>query len=66
MKPMSQKLAQRLTFKHLRLIAAIAEHRQLSLAAQVLALTQPAASRTLGEIEQPLRRARSSSATRAA
>ena len=48
---MSEKLAQRLTVKHLRLIAAIAEHRQLSLAAQVLALTQPAASRTLGEIE---------------
>jgi DNA-binding transcriptional LysR family regulator len=48
---MPEKLAQRLTVKHLRLIAAIAEHRQLSLAAQVLALTQPAASRTLGEIE---------------
>ncbi len=49
---MPHKLAQRLTVKHLRLIAAIAEHRQLSLAAQALALTQPAASRTLGEIEQ--------------
>lgn len=48
---MSQKLAQRLTIKHLRLIAAIAEQGQLSLAAQALSLTQPAASRTLGEIE---------------
>jgi DNA-binding transcriptional LysR family regulator len=45
-------LEQRLTIKHLRLIAAIAEHRQLSLAAQTLRLTQPAASRSLGEIEQ--------------
>ena len=45
-------LAQRITLKHLRLIAAIAEHRQLSLAAQALSLTQPAASRSLGEIEQ--------------
>jgi DNA-binding transcriptional LysR family regulator len=45
-------LAQRITLRHLRLIAAIAEHRQLSLAAQALSLTQPAASRSLGEIEQ--------------
>jgi DNA-binding transcriptional LysR family regulator len=49
---MSTQLAQRLTLKHLRLIAAIAEHQQLSLAAQALALTQPAASRSLGEIER--------------
>jgi DNA-binding transcriptional LysR family regulator len=49
---MSGPLAQRLTLKHLRLIAAIAEHQQLSLAAQALALTQPAASRSLGEIER--------------
>ena len=48
---MPSKLVQRLTVKHLRLIAAIAEHGQLSLAAQTLSLTQPAASRTLGEIE---------------
>ncbi len=46
------RLAARLTLKQLRLIAAVAEHRQLSLAAQALALTQPAASRSLGEIEQ--------------
>ena len=38
-------------FKHLRLIAAIAEHRQLSIAAAALAMTQPAASRTLAEAE---------------
>ena len=49
---MSNSLAQRLTLKHLRLIAAIAEHQQLSLAAQALALTQPSASRSLGEIER--------------
>lgn len=45
-------LAQRLTLKQLRLIATIAEHQQLSLAAQGLALTQPAASRALAEIER--------------
>ena len=48
---MPLKLAQRLTVKHLRLIVAIADRGQLSLAAQALRLTQPAASRTLGEIE---------------
>jgi DNA-binding transcriptional LysR family regulator len=45
-------LAQRLTLKHLRLVASIAEHRQLSLAAQALSLTQPAASRSLAEVER--------------
>lgn len=49
---MPNVLAQRLTIRHLRLVAAILEHRQLSVAAQALALTQPAASRTLGEIER--------------
>ena len=48
---MGQSLASRLTLKHLRLIAAVAEHRQLSLAAHALSLTQPAASRLLAEIE---------------
>ncbi len=48
---MAQSLATRLTLKHLRLIAAVAEHRQLSLAAHALSVTQPAASRTLAEIE---------------
>ena len=46
-----QSLASRLTLKHLRLIAAVAEHRQLSLAAHAMTLTQPAASRLLAEIE---------------
>ncbi|MDT8854369.1 LysR family transcriptional regulator [Paracoccaceae bacterium Fryx2] len=44
-------LATRLMLKHLRLIAAIAEHGQLSIAAHALAMTQPAASRTLAEAE---------------
>jgi DNA-binding transcriptional LysR family regulator len=48
---MAQGLATRLTLKHLRMIAAVAEHRQLSLAAHALSVTQPAASRTLAEIE---------------
>lgn len=49
---MTGVLDHRLTLKQLRLIAAIAEHRQLSLAAQALALTQPAASRALAEVER--------------
>ena len=48
---MASPLASRLMFKHLRLIAAIAQHGQLSLAAQALSITQPAASRTLTETE---------------
>ena len=48
---MAYPLASQLHLKHLRLIAAIAEHRQLSIAAQALAITQPAASRTLAEAE---------------
>ncbi len=51
-RPMHDALAQRLTLKQLRLIAATAEHRQLSLAAQSVSLTQPAASRALAEIER--------------
>lgn len=43
--------APRLDLKHLRLIAAIAEHGQISVAAKSLSLTQPAASRTLAEVE---------------
>lgn len=49
---MPHALALHLTLKQLRLIATIAEHRQLSLAAQTLSLTQPAASRALAEIER--------------
>lgn len=44
-------LLQRLTLRNLRLIRAIAGCGQLSLAAQQLSMTQPAASRSLGEIE---------------
>ena len=38
-------IASQLHLKHLRLIAAIAQHRQVSLAADALGMTQPAASR---------------------
>ncbi|OIQ68111.1 HTH-type transcriptional regulator GbpR [mine drainage metagenome] len=48
---MPHRLAARLQVKHLRLIAAITDQRQLSLAAAALAITQPAASRMLAEIE---------------
>lgn len=41
-----------LNLRHLRLVHAIADAGQLSIAARHLALTQPAASRTLAEIEQ--------------
>lgn len=44
-------IVSQLHLKHLRLIAAIAEHRQVSLAADALGMTQPAASRTLAEAE---------------
>lgn len=43
-----------LKLSHLRLIAAIAEHGRLQTAAEALALTQPAASRALAEIERML------------
>ncbi len=49
---MPHALDHRLTLKQLRLIAAIAGHGQLSLAAASLSLTQPAASRALAEIEK--------------
>ena len=44
-------LVTQLLLKHLALIAAITEHGQISLAAHALAITQPAASRTLAEAE---------------
>ncbi|MHA7971137.1 LysR substrate-binding domain-containing protein [Rhizobium sp. CAU 1783] len=49
---MSDILANRLLPKHFSLIRAVAEYGQLSLAANALALTQPAASRMLAEIER--------------
>lgn len=48
---MAGLLETRLSLKHLRLIASIAELRQISLAAAGLAITQPAASRMLAEAE---------------
>ncbi|MFP8968484.1 LysR family transcriptional regulator [Pokkaliibacter sp. CJK22405] len=47
-------LSRHLKISQLRLIAAIAEHGQLGLAAEALAMTQPAASRMLNEIEKNL------------
>ncbi|MBW8319592.1 MAG: LysR family transcriptional regulator [Arenimonas sp.] len=49
---MSEKLANRLLPKHFSLIRAIADYGQLSLAANALSITQPAASRMLAEIER--------------
>lgn len=48
---MSTALNLPLKFNHMRLVAAIAEHGQIGLAAHALSLTQPAASRMLAEIE---------------
>ncbi|MBI1220064.1 MAG: LysR family transcriptional regulator [Rhodobacteraceae bacterium] len=48
---MPSTLANHLQIKHLRLITAIADRGQVSLAAESLAMTQPAASRALAEIE---------------
>ncbi len=45
------QLLSRLNLRHIRLIDAIARTGQISLAAERLAITQPAASRTLAEIE---------------
>ncbi len=44
----------RLQFRHFKLIQAIAESGQISIAAERLAMTQPAASRTVAEIERLL------------
>lgn len=49
---MSERIANRLLPKHFALIRAIEETRQLSLAANVMAISQPAASRMLSEIEK--------------
>lgn len=48
---MPPPLASRLQVKHLRLIATVAELEQISLAAQALGMTQPAASRALSGLE---------------
>ncbi|MGH1352828.1 MAG: LysR family transcriptional regulator [Methyloligellaceae bacterium] len=44
----------RLKINHLRLIVAIADHGRITVAAEILNITQPAASRLLGEMEQVL------------
>jgi DNA-binding transcriptional LysR family regulator len=49
-----QGLLNRLQWRHLRLIHVIGAHGQLSRAAERLAITQPAASRMLAEIEAEL------------
>ncbi|MGB3246288.1 MAG: LysR family transcriptional regulator, partial [Sulfitobacter sp.] len=46
-----QDLINRLQWRHLRLIHAISEYGQLSVAAERLSITQPAASRMLAETE---------------
>lgn len=51
---MSDILAHRLLPKHFSLIRAVADYGQLSLAAQSLAMTQPAASRMLADIERQI------------
>jgi len=51
---MTSTKTKNLKLNQLRLISAIAEHGQLSIAANSLSITQPAASRTLAEIEQIL------------
>ncbi|MGG7566240.1 LysR substrate-binding domain-containing protein [Rhodovulum sp. DZ06] len=45
-------LLSRLQLRHYRLIRAVARHGQISLAAEALAMTQPAASRALAEVER--------------
>ncbi|WEX07789.1 LysR family transcriptional regulator [Chelativorans sp. AA-79] len=49
---MQRDPASRLKLSHFRLIAAVAEHGQMSPAAAALSMTQPAASRMLREIER--------------
>lgn len=48
------RLSRRIKPNHLRLVVAIAEHEQLGLAAEQLAISQPSASRSLSELESRL------------
>lgn len=48
------RLSRRLKPNHFRLVVAIADHEQLSLAADYLSISQPSASRTLSELESIL------------
>lgn len=49
--PSLHTLLSRLSFRQLRLLTAIADHRSLSKACEIVALTQPGASKALGEME---------------
>lgn len=49
-------LLSRLALRHCRLIDAIGRHGQLSMAAEALGMTQPAASRALAEVERAVGR----------
>lgn len=49
---MTHDPARWLQIKHFRLIHAVVEHGQLAIAAKLLSLTQPAASRMLAEVEK--------------
>lgn len=49
---LEQLVTMRLKLRHLRLIVALDDHRKLNRAAQELGLSQPAASKMLGEIEK--------------
>lgn len=48
------KISRRIKPSHLRLVVAIADHEQLGLAADHLAISQPSASRSLAELESLL------------
>jgi molybdenum-dependent DNA-binding transcriptional regulator ModE len=52
--PPDWHLRTRLKVRQLALLVAIAEHRSLRRAAQAIAVTQPAATRMLGELEDAL------------
>lgn len=49
---LEQLVTTRLKLRHLRLIIALDDHRKLNRAAQEMGLSQPAASKMLGEIER--------------
>jgi len=50
--PTLEAIAARLRFKHLQLLQALGEGRSLRRAAEVIGITQPAATKTLQEIER--------------
>lgn len=51
---MGSAFERKIKLNHLRLVSAIERHRQIGLAAEAMAITQPAASRMLVELEQLL------------